>query len=74
MVRETGQELLEREIECFTNSQERGQSYRAPGLDPLPMTDTEAIGVHVLLAQIAIRSERPNPVAQLAEEPLVVGG
>ena len=73
VVRETGEKLLERQIECFTDSQEREHGNRASGLDHLPVTEAEAIGDHVLLAQVTLRSVGSNPVAKRAEEPRIIG-
>ena len=73
VLRETREELLQRQIEAFTDSQQREHGNRTSGLDHLPMTDTEAIGDHVLLAQLTLRSVGPNPVTQGTEEPRVMG-
>jgi hypothetical protein len=37
------------------------------------MTDAEAVGNHVLLAQLTLRSEGPNSVAQSTKVPCVLG-
>jgi hypothetical protein len=37
------------------------------------MTDTETVGNHVLLAELALHPVRPNAVPQGAEEPCIVG-
>jgi hypothetical protein len=73
VVGETGEQLLERQIEGFTDSQEREHGNRTSGLDHLPMTEAEAIGDHVLLAEVTLRSVGPNPVAKRTEEPRVIG-
>ena len=64
MGRETGDELLNRQIEGFADSQQRKNGNRSSGLDHLPVAHAEAVEDHVLLAQATLRSVGPNPVPQ----------
>lgn len=73
MVRKTGEKLLQCQIERLADSEDREHGNRTSGLDHLPMTDTEATGDHVLLAQFTLRSVGPNPVAQRSKKPRVMG-
>ena len=72
MLRKTGEKLIQRQIESLTDPEQREYGNRTSGLDHLPVTHTEAIGDHVLLGQLTLRSVGPNPVSQRPEEPRVM--
>jgi hypothetical protein len=74
MVRHRRDELLYRNIERLTDSQQRNDGDWAAGLHHLPMAHAEAVRDHVLLAELSGEPQSPDFVAETAKEAVVVNG
>ncbi len=72
MLAELGEKLLRRNLKRLTDSQQREHRKRPSGLDHLPMTNAEAVGIHVFLTQLAFRSQASDSMTECAKESRIV--
>ena len=56
-------ELLDRNVKCLADPQERENGDGSAGLHHLPMADTETVRDHILLAQFARGTASPDFVS-----------
>ena len=61
------------DLKRLANSQEGEDRHGTAPLNHLPVADAEAVGNHILLAQLAVGSVGPDAVAKSAEELCIVG-
>ena len=73
MAPQTCDKFLWGDLKGVAYTKHREQSTWASRLEHLPVTDAEAVGNHVLLAEFALHSVRPHTVTQGTEEPRKVG-
>ena len=66
-------QLLQPDVERLAHPQQCEDRNWPSRLNHLPVPDTEAVGDHVLLGELARGPEGPNAVAQATEEPRIVG-
>jgi hypothetical protein len=66
-------ELLQWHIEGVADPQQGESRHWAASLKHLPVTDAEAIGNHVFLAQFPFRPVGSNFMAQCPKEPRILG-
>jgi hypothetical protein len=69
VVRQSCYELLRRDFKSLADAQQREHRHGTACLNHLPVTDTKPVGNHILLAELALRSMRPDAVAQGTKEP-----
>lgn len=73
MVGQSCYELFQRDLKSLADSQQREHGDRAASFNHLPVTDTESVGNHVLLAEFPFCSVGPNSVTQGTEKPCIAG-
>jgi hypothetical protein len=72
VMRQSRHELLRRDFKSRANTQQREHRDGTARLNHLPVTKTEPVGNHVLLGKFALRSARPDAVAQGTKEPRII--
>jgi hypothetical protein len=72
MLAEFGDKVFGRNLKRLADSQQREHRKRSAGLDHLPVSHAEAVGIHVFLAQFAFRSQASDSMTESAEESRVV--